>query len=413
MHSVIVRYHEIALKRGNRPRFVAKLVENLRLATRDLPVGPTQARMGRVEVPLLTEASWPEVRRRIEGVFGVVNFSLAERGSRDLEELQRQIGETLKDKAFRSFRVHTKRADKTYPLTSPEINTVIGARLKERTGTVVNLDCPELTILIEILPKEVFFSIEKVPGPGGLPVGMSGPVLSLISGGIDSPVAAHRMMQRGCQVVFVHFHSVPYLNRTSQEKAKELVALLTGHQFHSRLFLVPFGEIQRDIVMAVKRPYRVVLYRRMMLRIAEAIARQEGAKALVTGESLGQVASQTLDNIITIQEAATLPVLRPLIGMDKSEISLQAERIGTFPISIIPDQDCCQLFTPRHPATSVSLEQARRIESGFDIDELVKLGVEGAELVTFTFPQLGSQPSALNPQRAAAKPQGHPSTSSG
>lgn len=399
MRSVIVRYHEIALKRGNRPRFVAKLVENLRAATRDLPVRPAQARMGRIEIPLLAEAGWPEVRRRIEGVFGVVNFSLAERGSRNAEELKRQIGGALEGRVFRSFRIHTKRADKTYPLTSPQINAEIGAHVRERTGAAVNLDCPELTILIEILPKEVFFSIEKVPGPGGLPVGISGPVLVLISGGIDSPVAAYRMMQRSCRVVFVHFHSVPYLDRTSQEKVKEIVTLLTRHQFHSRLFLVSFGEIQREIVLAVKRPYRVVLYRRMMLRIAETIARQEGAKALVTGESLGQVASQTLDNIAAIEEAATLPVLRPLIGMDKSEISHQAERIGTFPISIIPDQDCCQLFIPRHPSTSVSLEQVKRIESGLNIDELVKLGVEGAELVKFAFPQVGSQPSALVSRR--------------
>jgi thiamine biosynthesis protein ThiI len=326
----------------------------------------------------------------------VVNFSLAERGLRNVEELKGQIAEALAGKVFRSFRIHSKRADKTYPLTSPQINSEIGAYVKEYTGAAVDLDHPELTVQIEVLPKEVFFSIEKVPGPGGLPVGISGPVLGLISGGIDSPVAAYRMMQRGCRVVFVHFHSVPYLNRTSQEKVKEIVTLLTRHQFHSRLFLVPFGEIQREIVLAVKRPYRVVLYRRMMLRIAQAIAGQERARALVTGESLGQVASQTLDNLTTIQEAATLPVLRPLIGMDKSEISYQAERIGTFPISVIPDQDCCQLFIPRHPSTSVSLERAKRIESGLNIDELVKLGVEGAELVTFTFPQADSQPSAIN-----------------
>jgi thiamine biosynthesis protein ThiI len=365
---------------------VAKLVENLKAATRDLAVRPAQARMSRIEVPLLTEADWPEVRRRIEGVFGVVNFSLAERGFRNAEELKRQIGEALEGKVFRSFRIHTKRADKAYPWTSPQLNTEIGAYVKERTRAAVDLDHPELTVQIEILPKEIFFSIEKVPGPGGLPVGISGPVLGLISGGIDSPLAVYRMMQRGCRVVFVHFHSVPYLNRTSQEKVKELVTLLTRHQFHSRLFLVPFGEIQREIVLAVKRPYRIVLYRRMMLRIAETIARQEGAKALITGESLGQVASQTLDNIATIEEAATLPVLRPLIGMDKNEISHQAERIGTFSISIIPDQDCCQLFTPRHPSTSVSLEQVKRIESGLNVDELVKLGVGGAELVKFTFP---------------------------
>ncbi len=392
MASVIVRYHEVALKRGNRSRFIAKLVQNIKTATQDLPVRPAQARMGRIEVPLLSESSWPEVCQRLRGVFGIANFSLAHRGSHNLEALKRQIALTLKDRSFRSFCVRTKRADKTYPLTSPEINAALGAYIKEQSGATVDLEHPELTVLVEILPKEVFFSIEKVPGPGGLPAGISGVVLSLLSGGIDSPVAAYRMMKRGCRVVFVHFHSVPYLDRASQEKAKELVALLTRCQFRSRLYLVPFGEIQREIVLGVRRPYRVVLYRRMMLRIAEALAQKERAKALVTGESLGQVASQTLENLATIEEVTTLPVLRPLIGMDKNEISLQAEEIGTFPISILPDQDCCQLFTPPHPFTHVSPKEARREEEGLNIEALVQIGVQGAERVEFTFPKKVAAP---------------------
>jgi thiamine biosynthesis protein ThiI len=250
----------------------------------------------------------------------------------------------------------------------------------------VDLSKPELTITVEILPKEAFFGFDKIPGAGGLPVGASGRVVSLISGGIDSPVAAYRMMQRGCRLIFVHFHSAPYLDKTSQEKVRMLVSTLTRHQYLARLYLVPFGEIQRQIVAAVARPLRVVLYRRMMLRIAEALARAEKAQALVTGESLGQVASQTLENMAVIQQAATLPILRPLVGMDKQEIIDQARRIGTFDTSSIPDQDCCQLFVPKHPATKARFADIEQDESKFAVNDLVTYGVKNAIEEEFTFP---------------------------
>ncbi|HUC98039.1 MAG TPA: tRNA uracil 4-sulfurtransferase ThiI, partial [Candidatus Polarisedimenticolaceae bacterium] len=223
-------------------------------------------------------------------------------------------------------------------------------------------------------------------GPGGLPVGASGRVVALISGGIDSPVAAYRMMQRGCRLIFVHFHSAPYLDQTSQQKVRQLVSELTRCQFHSRLYLIPFGEIQRQIVAAVARPLRVILYRRMMLRIAEQVARREKCQALITGESLAQVASQTLENIAVIQQAAQLPVLRPLVGMDKQEIVDQARRIGTYEISSIPDQDCCQLFVPKHPATRARLADVQDDESRLDVEDLIRLGTTQAAVEEFCFP---------------------------
>jgi thiamine biosynthesis protein ThiI len=243
-----------------------------------------------------------------------------------------------------------------------------------------------LTVTVEILPHDAFFGFNKIPGPGGLPVGASGRVVALISGGIDSPVAAYRMMQRGCRVIFVHFHSAPYQDKTSQEKVRQLITILTRHQFRSRLHLVPFGEIQRQIVASVARPLRVILYRRMMLRIAEGIARKEKAKALVTGESLGQVASQTLENMAVIQQASRLPILRPLVGMDKQEIIDQARRIGTFDISSIPDQDCCQLFVPKHPATKAQLDEVEAAESRLEIPQLLCYGIDNANQEEFTFP---------------------------
>jgi tRNA uracil 4-sulfurtransferase len=228
--------------------------------------------------------------------------------------------------------------------------------------------------------------VDRVAGPGGLPVGASGTVVALLSGGIDSPVAAWRMIKRGCRVVFVHFHSAPYLPDTSQRKARALVECLTQWQYVSRLFVVPFGEIQREIVLTVPGPARVVVYRRMMIRIAETLARQVGGLALVTGESLGQVASQTLENIARIDDAAGMPVFRPLIGTDKLEITAQAEQLGTFEISIEPDADCCTLFTPKHPATRMSADAVGAVEAALDLPRLIAMGTSGATLASFEFP---------------------------
>jgi thiamine biosynthesis protein ThiI len=386
VNSVLIRYHEIALKKGNRPYFIDLLRRNLISAVGGLPLTDAKALQGRILLSFDGGTDREEISRRVERVFGVANFSFVERVAANVDALEQNIIRALDGKEFASFRIDARRADKTFPLTSPEINRVLGAAVKAKSGARVDLENAELTISVEILPQTAFFGFDKIAGPGGLPVGASGRVVSLISGGFDSPVAAYRMMQRGCRLIFVHFHSAPYLDRTSQEKCRELVKLLTRHQFRSRLYLVPFGEIQRQIVAGVLRPLRVVLYRRMMLRIAEAIARKEKAQALITGESLAQVASQTLENMIVIQQAAALPILRPLVGMDKQEIIDQARKIGTFEISATPDQDCCQLFVPKHPATKAKLAEVVKDESRLDIAGLIQLAVEQAEIEEFKFP---------------------------
>ena len=386
MDSVLIRYHEIALKKGNRPYFTELLKRNLLAAVRDLGVKEIRSLPARLLVTFKSEIDTQIAIQRIRTVFGVANFSPVERTARDIEVLRTRILKSLNGIHFASFRVDTQRGDKTFSLTSPEINRQLGAAVKEKSGARVDLSHPEFTVTVEILPQDAFFGFDKIPGAGGLPVGASGRVVSLISGGIDSPIATYRMMQRGCRLIFVHFHSAPYLDKTSQEKVRQLVTALTRHQFLSRLYLVPFGEIQRQIVAAVSRPLRVVLYRRMMLRIAEGVARKEKAKALLTGESLGQVASQTLDNMAVIQQAATLPILRPLVGMDKQEIIDQARRIGTFEISSIPDQDCCQLFVPKHPATKATPREVEEAESRLDVTELARFGLENATHEEFSFP---------------------------
>jgi len=382
----LVHYHELGLKRGNRPLFLRHLGRNLRRATSDL--GPLTLRQvsGRVLLDLENHPHPDVVRDRVQRVFGVSSFAIAYRVASTVEAMKSIIAWLVEGQTFASFRITARRAFKTYPLTSVELNRDLGAFVVERTGARVSLHHAELEIHVEVMPAETFVYVHPVPGPGGLPVGASGTVAALLSGGIDSPVAAWRMMKRGCRVLFVHFHSVPYLPPTSQAKARELVSILTRWQYDSTLILVPFAEIQREVVLTVPPPARVVVYRRLMVRIAEALARKHGAAALTTGESLGQVASQTLSNIARIDEAAGMPILRPLIGMDKLEITDQARRLGTFEISIEPDADCCTLFVPKHPATRMSEHEVSAVESRLDIARLVAAGCDGASVEAFEFP---------------------------
>jgi tRNA uracil 4-sulfurtransferase len=387
MRSVVVHYQEIALKGNNRPWFIARLVRNLREATADLGVREVRVLMGRIEVVLDGDAQWPQVRDRLSRVFGVANFAQAGRARLDVDAIASAILADLERRPDpRTFRVSARRADKRYPLTSPQIEREVGGRIKEARHWTVNLDDPQFTIHVEALTDDAFYYFGKELGAGGMPVGVSGRVACLLSGGIDSPVAAWRLMRRGCRVLLVHFHSYPILSRASQEKARELARLLTQFQFHSRLFLVPFGEIQQQVTLSVAPPLRVVIYRRLMMRIAERIARDHKAQALVTGEVVGQVASQTLENLSSIDRVVSMPVLRPLIGMDKDEITAEAQRLGTYPISIIPDQDCCTLFTPRHPATKARTDDVERAESTLPIAGIVEQAAANAVVEEFKFP---------------------------
>lgn len=386
MTSIVVHYQEIALKGKNRPWFLARLVRNLRQAVSDLDVSSVRALMGRIEVVLGPTADREAVGERIRRTFGIANFSYARRTALDIDGIAAAILDDLGDRTCESFRVSVRRADKRFPLTSPQAEREIGGRIKQARGWRVDLDRAELVIHVELLTDEAFYFFGKEKGAGGLPTGTAGRVVCLLSGGIDSPVAAHRMMKRGCAVTFVHFHSYPILSRASQEKARELVRLLTTWQQRSRVYLVPFGDIQQQVVLAVPGPMRVIVYRRLMLRIAERIAARRRAQALVTGDVVGQVASQTLENLAVVGSVATLPLFRPLIGMDKDEITAEAQRLGTYPISIVPDQDCCTLFTPRNPQTRARLDHIEAAEQALPIDELVGRAVQEAAVEDFECP---------------------------
>ena len=391
MRVAVVHYHELALKGRNRPFFEHRLVEHLRGALRGLGVRQVQALHGRIRVELGADTDWNRVRGRLSQAFGCTHFILAHAvpmdvARPDLEPIKVAAAVLACGQSFTTFRVSTKRADKRFPWTSMEIERTVGEHVCAATGKRVKLKEPDLTIYIELASKEAYVAVERHAGPGGLPIGVSGKVACLLSGGIDSPVASYRMMKRGCQATFIHFHGWPFVSRASEEKARDLVKIITPYQLASRLYLIPFGEIQRHIVLGAPAAFRVVLYRRMMIRIAEEFARRERCWALVTGDSLGQVASQTPENLSVVEEVATLPLLRPLIGMDKIEITQEAQAIGTFETSIEPDQDCCRLFVPPHPSTKTHLDHIRKIERHLEIGALTKQGLEAAESVDFSFP---------------------------
>jgi thiamine biosynthesis protein ThiI len=384
--NVAIRYHEIALKGRNRPFFVRELAKNVARALSDLGTPKVRVLGGRLSLDMADDVPWEAVRDRLTRIFGIANFTPTLRGSRDLETLKGEVLAALGDRRAPTFQVRARRSDKKYPLKSSQLEYEVGGAIKAATGMRVSLDDADLTVHLEVLSDRILYAFEKVAGPGGFPVGGSGRVMALLSGGIDSPVAAWRMMRRGCRVQLVHFHSFPLLDRTTIDKTRELARRLAVWQYRSRLILVPFGATQQAIVAACPAPLRVVLYRRLMVRIAERLSARTGAKALVTGESVAQVASQTLDNLSVVDAAAHGMILRPLIGTDKEEITAEARRIGTFEVSTLPDQDCCQLFMPRSPATSAKLDEVLAAEQLIDVDDLVARAIQGAEMELYQFP---------------------------
>ena len=399
MRYLVGRYHEIALKGRNQWRFVEQLRHNLRSVFADVRLGKIRCEGPRIIVELPDELDDTTAIARAAGIFGVANFSLSYRVSLDLPAIKAAAIARMREHPANSFRISTRRGDKRFPMNSMEVDREVGAAIVDAFGCRVDLHDPELTVSIEILADAAFVSAGKIPGPGGLPVGISGRALALISGGIDSPVAAYRMMRRGLTLDFVHFHAYPLVSAASLEKACDLVAQLTRYQTRSTLALVPFGMLQREIVARSERPLRVVMYRRFMMRIASALAVRFRARALVTGESLGQVASQTLDNLAVIENAARLPVLRPLLGMDKNEIVEQARAIGTFETSILADQDCCTLFVPEHPETHARLAEVEALEARFDVDRLVADAVSATEVRRFSFPARPENPGIIREYR--------------
>ena len=373
--TILLHYHEINLKGNNRGWFEAQLQQHVASRLKGLDVGSIQRFGGRLLIELHPESPVEDIARRLKMAFGVANLVVAREVPADLDAIQAELKELIPTAGFKSFKIEARRGTKDFPLNSMELNKRLGAFVQELTQAAVRLDAPDAVFYVEIVRNRAFLYRSKIPGAGGLPSGTGGKVMCLLSGGIDSPVAAYRLMRRGCRVSYVHFHSFPHTSVESQEKVRSILRVLARFQLDSQLHMVPFAELQREIVAYAPPALRVILYRRFMVRIADALAQKEKAAALVTGDSLGQVASQTLENIRTISAVSTLPVFRPLIGDDKEDIIRIAREIGTYDISILADQDCCSLFVPRHPETMSNLERVESAESGLDIPRLVQTAI--------------------------------------
>ncbi len=370
--NFVVHYAEIGLKGRNRPRFELQLRRNLERALSPLCRAKVRNLYGRLLLELPDDIDEERAASLLSRVFGVAFISRVTLIEPNLEAIQAAVEQFISTRRFESFGVRVRRVEKSHPWRSRDLESLLGARIQSLTRARVDLDHPDLWVELHMLTEHVVLLHRREAGPGGMPVGSAGRVVSLISGGIDSPVASWKMLKRGCELVYVHFHSAPYTSEASQEKVRDLVARLATYQGPVQLYSVPFGEIQQILVRDAPAEPRIVLYRRMMLRLAELIAKRENALALVTGESLGQVSSQTLGNLDTINRAATLPVLRPLVGMDKSEIIELAEQIGTYEISIEPDEDCCSYLMPRSPATWTRPEPISKIESVLDVTGMLE-----------------------------------------
>jgi len=383
LNTILVRYGEIGLKGKNRAGFESALVRNIRTALAGTEGLHVFREHGRVYVKHHDASG--TVLEKLARIFGIVSFSPVSVSSPDVEAIK---NEALKEavragcREGTTFKIETRRANKRFPITSPEVSRMVGAYVLEHIpGLNVDVHNPQVLVNIEIRDHEAYIYSTSVDGPGGLPVGVSGRGALMLSGGIDSPVAGWLAMKRGISLVGVHFYSFPFTSERSKEKVLDLQKVLASYGGKFPVYVVPFTEIQREIRMKCPEPLYVTIMRRMMFRIAEMICDQERCSAIFTGENLAQVASQTIESLAVIENVVSIPILRPVITMDKTEIIALAQKIGTFDISIRPYEDCCTIFVPKNPATKPKLKDAQRAEEALgDYQTLLEQAVENSEV---------------------------------
>ena len=382
---LLLKCGELVLKGLNRGRFESRLLHILR--ARLAPLGDYRLSISQSTIYVEPQEDAPvgealEVCRR---VFGIVSLCRAAVCPKEMGAICDTAARYLKDELenVRTFKVEARRADKRFPLTSPQIGAEVGARLlEEHPHLRVRMDGAERVVKVEIREQSAYISGERLPGAGGMPTGTNGRAMLLLSGGIDSPVAGHMMARRGLELGAVHFYSYPYTSEEARDKVIELARILSGWTGKLTVSVVPFTHIQQEIRQKCSEDYFTLVMRRFMMRLAERVARHQGCKALITGESLGQVASQTIESLNATGSVCHMPVFRPLIGMDKEEIVVRARQIGTFETSILPYEDCCTVFTPRHPQTMPRLENVEQQEENLDIEGLVGEAFAGIERIT-------------------------------
>ena len=384
-YSILIHYSEIALKKNNRKFFEKIFINNIQSHLSGLKYSSIKLYEARVFIHDVNINHWDQFKKRLFNVMGLKNFVLMIKTTSDINAINKASLHLVKNKPFNSFRITSKRNYKKLDFNSQDANIKVGEFIQTKTKKSVNLDFPELTIHIELLKNNSYVGIDKNNGYSGLPANCQEKGLSLISSGIDSPVASFEMIKRGVTLDYVHFHSYPAINKQSINNVKKLLDVISTYQLKSTLHLVPLLDIQKKIMEVVPDKYWVIFFRKYMIQIANDIAAKNNALALITGDSIGQVASQTLSNIHAISNESQLPIIRPLSGMNKEDIINRAVKIGTYDISIEPYEDCCSFFVPPHPETKAKLDQVNQISSKIDMDDIYVNTMSNIELHEFKY----------------------------
>ena len=385
IYLIVIHYSEIALKGKNRKYFENLFINNIRKHINSLQYSSIKLYESRILINGIDPNDWQSFKKVLLNTMGLENFILMIQCKSDIEELKKAANHLIKNKKFKNFRVTTKRNYKNLSFTSQDSNVILGEFVQKKSLKPVNLDNPDCNIYVELLKDFSFIGLEKLYGFSGLPANCQEKALSLISSGIDSPVASFEMIKRGVSLDYIHFHSYPAINKQSINNVKKILRSLSNYQFKSTLYLVPLLLIQKKIMEIVPDKYWVIFFRRYMVKIANDIANKYGAIALVTGESVGQVASQTLSNMRAIDDVCDLPIIRPLSGLNKQEIIAKAQKINTYEISIEPYEDCCSFFVPPHPETKAKMDIINKLDKALKLDKLYNQVLEKVEIHDFKY----------------------------
>jgi len=384
-YSILLHYSEIALKLNNRKYFESIFINNIKSHIKGLEYSELKLISARVFIHNINFNQWHEYKNRLKKLMGLQHATLVIKTSNDLNDISSSAKQLIENQDFNSFRITTKRNNKKFKYNSNEVNIKVGDYVRKISKKSVKLNNPDLNIIIEILASNTYVGYDRVNGFSGLPTGSQEKAISLLSSGIDSPVASFEMIKRGIRLDYIHFHSYPAINKQSIDNVKKLLEILTKYQLKSTLYLVPLLDIQQKIMELIPDKYWVIFFRRFMIHIANIIGLKNKSVALVTGDSVGQVASQTLSNIRAISDVSDLPILRPLAGMNKEDIVNRAKEINTYEISILPYEDCCSFFVPPHPETKAKIEKIDRLDSKIDLTDLVNKAVKSTEKINMNF----------------------------
>ena len=384
-YTILIHYSEIALKKNNRKFFEKIFINNIKVHIKNLSYKKIYLKAARIFISDINHNEWDHFKKILKNVMGLKNATLMIESETTIENIK-SISEKLVSKVnFETYRITTKRHDKSLSFDSRDINIKIGQHIQDLTKKSVSLKFPDINIRIELLQHKSYIGFDQIKGYSGLPANCQEKALSLISSGIDSPVASFEMIKRGVSVDYIHFHSYPATSMASIDNVKKLLNVLSNYQLKSNLFLVPLLEIQQSIMAQIPDKYWVIFFRRYMVKIANEVSKRSNAIALITGDSIGQVASQTLSNIRAISNISELPILRPLSGCNKEDIVNKAKAINTYDISVEPYQDCCSFFVPPHPETKARMTQVDILEKKLNLEDVYNKTLDNIEECTFNY----------------------------